>query len=330
MEPLTGSLSDTVKVICTDAETQATHAPVEEFSRHGVMPYPECPRRCDVICAALERVPWTDFAQPVRQGDEALGTVHDADYVDFLRSAHSSWTTAGGDGDLVASLFCDAGGRAPTAAAVAIGYYGSDTTPITPGTWRATRAAAAYPLCRPPGHHATRDRFGGYCYLNHAALVAQRLAAHGPVAIVDYHHGNGTQQIFYRHGDVLFVSLHADPEWEYPLFWGRADETGGGDGLGTTLNLPLPTGIDDATYLRHLDTALERVRAFAPRHLVVSAGFDTWKDDPLGTFRLTADGIGAIGAALADLALPTVIVQEGGYALRALGDLAMRFLRPFS
>ena len=104
-------------------------------------------------------------------------------------------------------------------------------------------------------------------------------------------------------------SLHADPEWEYPLFWGRADGTGSGDGLGTTLNLPLPTGIDDATYLRHLDT---------------------WKDDPLGTFRLTADGIGAIGAALADLALPTVIVQEGRYALRALGDLAMRFLRPFS
>ena len=133
-----------------------------------------------------------------------------------------------------------------------------------------------------------------------------------------------------RTSKLMRGSLHADPEWEYPLFWGRADETGGGDGLGTTLNLPLPTGIDDATYLRHLDTALERVRAFAPRHLVVSAGFDTWKDDPLGTFRLTADGIGAIGAALADLALPTVIVQEGGYALRALGDLAMRFLRPFS
>lgn len=337
-----------MKVLCTDAETQAKHAPVEEFSRDGMIPYPESPRRYDVIRAALEAASWAEFAQPVPQGDDALDAVHDADYLAFLRGAHAAWTAGGGDGDLVASLFSDAGGRAPVDPAAATGFYGFDTTPIASGTWRAARAAAdaaltaadlvhagapaAYALCRPPGHHATRNRFGGYCYLNHAALAAQRLAAHGPVAIVDvdYHHGNGTQQIFYRHRDVLFVSLHADPEWEYPLFWGRADEIGEGDGVGHTLNLPLPAGIDDAAYLRHLGTALERVRGFAPRHLVVSAGFDTHEDDTLGTFRLTTDGIGAIGAALAGLALPTVIVQEGGYELRALGELAVRFLQPFS
>ncbi|MDP7447817.1 MAG: histone deacetylase family protein [Candidatus Latescibacteria bacterium] len=337
-----------MKVVCADEKAQRGHAPEREFSRAGLLPYPESPPRYEAILASLQRASWADFVEPVPQDDDVPASVHDADYVEFLRTAHSSWSAAGGQGDLVASLFSGGDGRRPADPAAATGYYGFDTTPITAGTWSATRAAAAaaltatdilldgataaYALCRPPGHHATARSFGGYCYLNHAALAAQRLAAHGTVAIIDidYHHGNGTQQIFYHREDVLFVSLHADPEWEYPLFWGREDETGAGGGEGFTINLPMPAGTDDAGYLQSVATAVARVRAFAPRHLVVSAGFDTWRDDPLGSFRLTANGIGAIGAAIADLALPTVIVQEGGYDTLALGDLAVQVLEPFA
>ena len=336
-----------MRIVCTDAALQNAHAPVTEFSRAGLLPYPECPPRYDAIRAALATTSWAEFVSPVQQGDDRLRRVHDDDYLDFLSTAHASWVGRGGSGDLVASLFAGDDGRAPAEPSAAMGFYGFDTTPIAAGTWAATRAAAdaaltaadlvregtsaAYALCRPPGHHATRNHFGGYCYLNHAALVAQRLAESGPVAIIDidYHHGNGTQQIFYHRGDVLFVSLHADPEWEYPLFWGRSDETGASAGMGCNLNVPLAAGTDDPVYLQHLEQALQRIQSFAPQHLVVSAGFDTWLDDPLGSFHLTGDGIGAIGALLAQLNLPTVIVQEGGYDVAALGDLAVRFLEPF-
>ena len=319
-----------MKVVCTDAETQSHHAPAEEFGREGLVAYPEGPRRYDVIRGALQSVGSTDFVAVTNHDDGQLCAVHDADYVAFLQGAYTSWIAAGGVGDLAASVFSGADGRAPANTAAATGFYGFDTTPLTAGTWAATRAAAdaaltaadqvaagdsAYALCRPPGHHASRNRFGGYCYLNHAALAAQSLSATGTVAIVDvdYHHGNGTQQIFYERDDVFFVSLHADPEWEYPLFWGRVDETGARDGVGFTHNVPLPAGIDDASYLAQLASALQRVRAFNPRYLVVSAGFDIWRHDPLGTFALSADGIARVGVSLADLALPTVIVQEGGY-----------------
>lgn len=337
-----------MKVVCTEPAAQAGHAPIEEFSSAGLTPYPECPQRYDVVRAALERAAWAEFVEPAAHNDALLAAVHDADYLVFLQAAYTSWAANGGVGDLAASLFATDGGRAPTNTAAATGFYGFDTTPITAGTWVATRAAAdaaltaadlvlagdatAYALCRPPGHHASRHRFGGYCYLNHAALAAQRLSETGPVAIVDidYHHGNGTQQIFYERADVFFVSLHADPAWEYPLFWGGADETGAGAGQGFTLNVPLPAGVEDANYLRQLQSALQRVSTFNPRYVVVSAGFDIWRDDPLGTFHLSLDGIGAVGTALAGLSLPTVIVQEGGYDLARLGDLVVEFLRPFS
>jgi acetoin utilization deacetylase AcuC-like enzyme len=336
-----------VKVVCAARDAQSGHAPAAEFNSKGLKAYPECPRRYDVIHAALAAAPWASLSQSTAHVDDQLAAVHEDDYLTFLRTAYAAWAAAGGEGDLAASVFSGAHGRAPASASAATGFYGFDTTPIVAGTWAATRAASdaaltaadlvlggdpvAYALCRPPGHHASHNRFGGYCYLNHAALAAQRLSTAGTVAIVDidYHHGNGTQQIFYARDDVLFVSLHADPEWEYPLFWGRADETGTGRGLGFSLNVPLPPGIADADYLQQLRGAVQLVRAFDPCHVVISAGFDIWHDDPLGTFRLSAAGICQVGAMLADLALPTVIVQEGGYDVAALGGLVRGFLQPF-
>lgn len=323
------------------------HAPRFEFSRGGLTPYSECPARAEGIRAALSGSGWADFVDPRPHDDGALLAVHDADYLDFLRQAHRAWTAGGGCGDLAAATFAARNGRRPGDCVAQIGYYGFDTTPIAEGTWAAARAAAdaaltaaelvaagepaAYALCRPPGHHATRNQLGGYCYLNHAAVAARWLAARGPTAIVDvdYHHGNGTQEIFYEDGRVLFVSLHADPAWEYPLYWGYADETGRGFGAGLTHNVPLPAGIGDDGYAAALGGALDVVRDFGPRWLVVSLGFDTYERDPLGTFRLSLDGLGRSGRALAGLGLPTLIVQEGGYCVEALGDLALRFLDAF-
>jgi acetoin utilization deacetylase AcuC-like enzyme len=337
-----------MKVVCPPAQIQSRHAPAQEFSRGALHPYPESPKRYDAILSALEKTTWADFTASESHTDAHLEAVHGRQYIDFLRTVHETWSAAGGEGDLVSSLFAGKDGRAPANPAAAVGYYGFDTTPIMAGTWAATRAAAdacltaadlllkgataAYAVCRPPGHHAASDRFGGYCYLNHAAIATQHLAAAGPVAIIDidYHHGNGTQQIFYTRNDVLYISIHADTDWEYPLFWGRADETGEGEGAGSNLNLPLPAGTDDRAYLLCLDSALAKINDFQASHLVISAGFDTWMHDPLGTFRLTFEGINAVGAKLAEFDLPTLIVQEGGYDIDNLGRLATEFLQPFS
>ena len=183
---------------------------------------------------------------------------------------------------------------------------------------------AAFALCRPPGHHAGADYFGGYCFLNSAAIAAEAALAAGrrKVAIldIDYHHGNGTQDIFYARGDVLFVSIHADPATDYPFYWGHADETGEGEGEGATLNLPLPRGTRMPQFERALGQALERVAAFGAEMLILSFGADTYAGDPISHFAIETEDFPRIGTRIAALGLPTVIVMEGGYAVGALGQ----------
>jgi acetoin utilization deacetylase AcuC-like enzyme len=232
------------------------------------------------------------------------------------------------------------------------GYYIMDLSAvITDGTYDAARAAAdcalsaahaisnkvetdraAFALCRPPGHHAGPDYAAGYCFINNAAVAAQWLSSIGKVAVldVDYHCGNGTQDIFYARADVLTLSLHADPAAEYPYYAGYADETGAGPGLGFHRNYPLPAGIDNAGYLAALDSALDLVQAFRPRFLVVCVGMDIHEHDPLGRFKVTTDGIQAIGTRIAALRLPTAVVMEGGYNTAALGHNVGSFLQAFT
>jgi acetoin utilization deacetylase AcuC-like enzyme len=244
------------------------------------------------------------------------------------------------------------------------------TAPIVAGTFQAACAAAnvaltaaelvlgghdlVYALCRPPGHHAGRDLCGGYCYLNNAAIAANYLGdagcglgdgepadpqlpspiSHPPqrVAVldIDFHHGNGTQQIFYERDDVLFVSIHGDPAREYPFFAGYADERGAGTGLGFNLNFPLEASVTSQRYLAVLDQALAAIASFAPRFLVLSVGLDTFGGDPIGDFGLTTDAYPQIGRRIAALSLPTLAVQEGGYAIAALGENAAGLLRGLS
>ena len=335
-----------MKVVHT--QTQRRHAPAREFSREGMGAYPETPARVDAILQGLGEAGLLDAVEPTDCGTESLRTVHDGGYLAFLEEAYGVWEQAGGKEELAAAVFAPRGSdpRPPRNRLGQVGYYGYDTTPLVAGTWEAARAAAAcaltaadlvaagggtvYALCRPPGHHAGPDSFGGYCYLNNAALAAVRLADRGTVTVldIDYHHGNGTQAAFYASDRVLYVSLHADPDWEYPLFWGRADETGTGAGRGFTVNLPLPPGTGDIAYLEALNRALEAVAGFDSTALVVSAGLDGYGGDSIGQFALTPDGFGRIGEALADLRLPTVVVQEGGYSLEGLRTCVPALLAP--
>ncbi|MFZ2360541.1 MAG: histone deacetylase family protein [Anaerolineae bacterium] len=319
--------------------------------------YDEVPERAEMILHALSAAGLGPVVAATDHGLAPILAVHDLDLVEFLHSAFQrSRDSLPGDAPLFPDgYFAVRGWRhKPAAWPQLAGYYAIDRDcPILAGTWDAAywsaqtalNAAAliqageraTYALCRPPGHHASASQYGGYCYLNNAAIAARHLQRDGRarVAIVDidYHHGNGTQEIFYADPTVLYCSLHADPDGEYPYFWGGSDELGSGAGLGFNRNWPLPVGTDDTAYLAALDEALAAVSAFQPAYLVISAGFDLLQGDPAATtagFRVTLDGLGQIGRRLARLGVPVVIVQEGGYQIDLLGEIAVRFLRAFA
>ena len=193
---------------------------------------------------------------------------------------------------------------------------------------------AAFALSRPPGHHAGADFFGGYCFLNNAALAAQYLRDAGmervAVLDIDYHHGNGTQACFYDRPDVFFASIHGDPRTEYPFFLGHADETGVGAGKGFNLNLPLPRGTGYPAWAAALDTALARIQQFGAQALVVSMGMDTFVGDPISGFTLHSDDYLRVGERLRACGLPTVLVFEGGYAVQEVGVNAVNVLQAFA
>lgn len=228
-------------------------------------------------------------------------------------------------------------------------YFISDTyAPITRGTYSAARSAVdvaltgsdlvlngdgvVYVLCRPPGHHASPHSMGGYCYFNNAAIAADYLSGHGRVAIldIDFHHGNGTQDVFYDRSDVLYVSIHANPKGSYPYVSGFTDETGRGDGSGFNLNFPIDMSTNDSQYLKTLGLALENIQSFAPDYLVVSVGFDTFVNDPIGGLKLTKNVYPKVSEMIAGLNLPTLLVQEGGYNVEHIGELATSFLATFA
>ncbi|BAN03436.1 histone deacetylase family protein [Ilumatobacter coccineus] len=308
----------------------------------------ESPERADGIAAALA-VAGHEMVVPEAVDLDLVRSVHTTEYVDFLSTAWERWSERE-TGPAAMSFMWPArgfGDARPDDLIGQLGYhsFAADTT-IVPGTWEAITAAAAiattaadrlldtrattYGLCRPPGHHASTDQFGGYCYLNNAGIAAQRLLDRGAqrVAIidVDYHHGNGTQSIFYDRSDVVFVSIHADPREEFPWFAGHADEVGVGPGEGWNLNVPLPRGADRARWFDALDTAAGYLDRSEVDAIVVSLGVDAYVGDPLGTFELTTDDFTVVAQRIAALDRPTVVIQEGGYAGEALGVNVAAFL----
>lgn len=332
------------------------HAPEREFTDARSRPIYEVPERAEAIRRALEGDDAFELVGPTEHGAEPITAVHDPAMLAFLEDAWREWHAAGVPAEeAVPDTFPlpslrEGMGPAPTPSSVRgrLGAWCFDTaTPIVEGTYPAARAAVdvaltaadlvldgdpfAYGLCRPPGHHAARSAFGGYCFFNNAAIVAEDLGrrAGGPVAIldVDYHHGNGTQQIFYARADVLYVSLHGDPDRAYPYFAGSADERGVGPGVGANLNLPLAEACSDEEYLANLDLGLEAIAAARATFVVVSLGIDTYERDPIGDLALTTAAYHETGRRVAALGVRTVVLQEGGYFVPHLGENVRNWLR---
>ena len=316
----------------------------------------EVARRARIIAGELTKDP--DFERgTLRTFDrECIDRIHDPAMVDWLEGAWRESRPSSDFAEVIPDVFRHAGfgegdsvGRAPKNSPMArLGYYSFDTmTPIVAGTYLASRSAVdvalsalertlstgevTYGLCRPPGHHASTAMIGGYCYFNNAAIVGAELARRldGPVAIidVDYHHGNGTQSIFYHRDDVFYVSLHGAPDRAFPYFLGYGDERGSGRGAGWNHNVELPKGCSDREYLEHLRRVLDLVAQKDVVGVVISLGVDTYENDPISDLGLTKDAYHPMGRALAGLGVPTVVVQEGGYDQIELGQNVRSFLR---
>ncbi|MCO5165318.1 MAG: acetylpolyamine amidohydrolase [Planctomycetes bacterium] len=323
--------------------------PLVVNDRHGIhhvreQGYVEAPVRIKSIMAELEPTGAFERIEPREWSDRHIKAVHDPALVEYLRRACAEVP----EGESVYPYVFPIRnpGRPPRDLSYRAGYFCIDTfTPINRNAFPAARRAVAcaltaarlvlegrrvaYALVRPPGHHAERRVFGGFCYFNNAAVAAQLLSEHGPVAIldVDYHHGNGQQEIFWERQDVLTISLHGHPRFAYPFFTGFEDERGGGPGVGFNLNLPLPESQDGAQYRKALGRALVEVRRFKPMFLVVCLGLDTAKRDPTGTWTLGARDFELNGQLIGELGLPTLVVQEGGYRTRTLGTNARHFFQ---
>lgn len=314
---------------------QLEHKPLYEWAFGDKLEHPETTTRAANILAALESEPQSfEVRTPSPSSPSELTRLHDARMIALYRAA----TRLEPDKTFYPSVFPKRRETEPDPTDIKqAGYFCFDSgTPLTHMTWEAAAWSAtcalsaaeavrggahlAYALSRPPGHHASRDLFGGYCYLNNAALAAETMGGRTVILDIDFHHGNGTQELYWSSPEVLFISIHGDPREFYPYFSGWATERGGGAAVGSTINLPLPKGTDGAEYFRVLARdVIPEIIAFAPQSLILSAGFDTYELDPIGAFALKTPDFTELGERLGRLKLPTVVVQEGGYCTEALG-----------
>ena len=335
------------------SEDHRLHFPQAELSGGQFVTPFERPSRVEYVLARLKERGMTEIVAPGAPDMTAAAAIHDAGFLTFLETAWADWKADGMAGEIIAANVPARGmhmDRIPNNIDGRVGYYcHASETAITGGTWKAalsslasaqaaqrhvaSGARSAFALCRPPGHHATADQYGGYCFINNAAVAAQMFKSQGAgrVAIldIDFHHGNGTQNIFYDRGDVLFASLHGAPEDSYPYYLGFADETGRGAGEGANINYPMPPGTPYSTWVTALDDAIAKIRAFGPDALVVSLGVDAYKDDPISFFKLESDDFTDAGRRIAALNLPTLFCMEGGYAIEAVGINTVNVLEGF-
>jgi acetoin utilization deacetylase AcuC-like enzyme len=339
-----------MKIIYTD-DHRLHFAQGEIFGGELVTPF-ERPSRIEYILRELRLRKMTDIMAPAKLDMRPVRKVHDKGFLAFLESDWEMWTTAGYRGEIIPTVFPVPGMRKikPRYIDGLAGYYAQgNETCITAGTWDAARASAAvaqtgqkivsggarvaFALCRPPGHHCHHDMYGGYCFLNNAAIAAQGFLDAGADRVamldVDFHHGNGSQDIFYDRDDVLFCSLHGDPLDAFPHFLGFKDENGRGRGEGFNINYPMPPGTAYDVWSKALEDACRKVSRYKPDALVVSLGVDTYKDDPISFFKLTSEDFRNYGARIAKLKLPTLFVMEGGYAIETIGVNTVNVLEGF-
>ncbi len=333
-----------MKIIYT--KSSLNYNPLFEVFNGELTTHADSVKRMRAISSSLKDARYTLHQNGVKLPMSALTSVHDARYVEFLRGLSDNLKR---NDILFPSVFTD---RLPDSENMLaqLGYYCNDTyTPVVKNTFNAAYDSASvayaasllvrdglerdsYALCRPSGHHAGKAKMSGYCFFNNAAIAAHTLSSNGKVAVldIDFHHGNGTQEIFYDREDVLTISLHANPNWKFPYYSGFANETGRGEGKGMNTNYPLNKGITNDEYHQTLLRAIKRINKFKPSYLVLSLGFDTHEADPIGGFKLTTEYYTQIGRTVRDLRLPTVVIQEGGYNLDTLGNNVLSFLKGFT
>ncbi|NWC94925.1 MULTISPECIES: histone deacetylase family protein [unclassified Pseudomonas] len=322
--------------------------------KDGVLkPSFEQPSRADTVRDRVKQVGLGDIIVPRTFDRACYVNAHSERYVSFLETAWAEWTAIGRAHDalpLVWPVRDLANDQVPQFIDGKLGFFAMDAgSPITSTTWEAVKTSAdialtglalideghnsAFALCRPPGHHAAREYMGGYCYLNNAAIAAQQAITRGArrVAVldVDFHHGNGTQNIFYNRSDVMFVSLHGDPSVSYPYYSGFSAERGAEAGEGFNLNYPLAKNTGWSTYKEALLDACNQLRRFSPEVLVISLGVDTFKDDPISHFLLDSRDFLGIGEIIASVGVPTLFVMEGGYMVDEIGINAVNVLQGF-
>ncbi|MGP9796661.1 histone deacetylase family protein [Halomonas sp. 86] len=312
----------------------------------------ECPERVDLVLEQLRQAGF-EVRAPDAYGLEPACAVHDASYVSFLKTCWQAWQAAGHSGEAIPNIWPARTLRQdkiPHSVSGQLGYYAlAAETSICEGTFEAAMASKdaalgavehtlatgepSFGLCRPPGHHAAFDQFGGYCFFNNAAIAAQHALDAGRrrvvVLDVDFHHGNGTQQIFYARNDVLFASLHGDPDVTFPYYLGYADETGTGEGQGFNLNYPMAPGTSVATWMQALEQALIAIKTHECELLIVSLGVDIFEGDPISAFTFKRDDFIALGKRLAEAGLPTTFLMEGGYAVEEIGVNVVNVLQGF-
>ena len=320
----------------TEIEKGTVHSPFEHIGRG------------EIIREVLSADSRFDLQLPTEWGIDPINAVHDSGLHRFLTTAWQEYQDAIGPcREVTPEVFYSQAlrnkmslGAEPASISGRLGWWCFETTtPLTEGTYEAARGAvdtamtamqlvldgekSAYGLCRPPGHHATTSLYGGYCFFNNAAIVAHHVASTRGVKVVvldvDYHHGNGTQEIFYDRDDVMYVSLHADPARAYPYSIGYADEVGSGKGLGSNINIPFAARTGDDVYVNALADVLNKIHAFGAEMIVVSLGLDTFITDPICDMSVTTDGFRRCGELIKQLGLPAVVLQEGGYDVEKLG-----------
>ena len=345
-----------MKTIYSDKHKLRNSA-TELYGGQLVEPF-ERPSRAEFIVNRVREENLGPVLDPHDHGIEPVYRVHDKDYVDFMQVAWEMWQAEKFAGEAIPTTWPARrmSQRVPEFIEGKLGYYAmAAETSISEGTWEAAywsaqvaltgaaelRAAGlraddsgVFALCRPPGHHSALDMYGGYCFLNNAAIAAQSFLDNGAdrVAIVDvdFHHGNGTQDIFYKRNDVLFVSLHGDPSDAFPHFLGYSDETGEGEGVGFNLNYPMKPATGFEEWRGALADALGRVGKFAPDALVISLGVDTFENDPISFFKLKSDDFISYGKDISNLQLPTLFVMEGGYDIDEIGINTVNVLQGFT
>lgn len=330
---------------------QALHDPKFYMKNGQKIQAREIPLRGKIFTDALSKMQ-IPLLEANDFGFDYISKVHTPDYLSFLRSSYDEWQKLPDSSEEIIPKSSPSRYAAtyPKDITGQVGWHLMDTScPIGPGTWNGAYASAqtatsaadavasgeskySYAVCRPPGHHAYKDGCAGFCFLNNSAIAAERLLKHfSKVAIldVDLHHGNGTQSIFWYRKDVMTISIHADPAYCYPHYWGYAHERGEADGFGYNLNIPIPESTDDRGYMNYLHKALDALENFNPDAIVIALGLDASEQDPFAVLNISTKGFEKIASKIKQVNKPTVIVQEGGYVSPILGDNLAAFLKPF-